>query len=271
MQATDFSYDGLWLSDLGFMICTFDSGGVENATAGSYITFNSVKQHNGKRFALMSSEYEEAFTATFDICKMNNSGAGEDITIDEFRFIMRWLNRREYHTFSLVDNHEEEWNEVFFEGSFNVERINYSGRLVGLSLTFTANRPFGLGKELVENLDLWHDNVREGTIFNRSDEIGITYPEQVIITCHADGDLSITNSFDNSTVSIKNCSSGEVLTMDCVNQIITTSDNTHLLYNDFNYTFFRICSDYMHIENVYAVNQPCEITVRYRPVRKVVF
>lgn len=270
MQATDFIYDGLKLSDFGFMICTFDSSGTDTVTAGSNITFNSVKQHGGIYYAQTDTEYGECFTTTFDICKADYRTPGTDITFDEFRSLMRWLNRREFCTFSLIDNHDSSWNHVCFEGSFNIERINFAGRLIGLTLTFQSNRPFGIGETITATLNVTSSN-QTYSLENKSDEIGALYPDTVIITCNGSGNLSIQNSLDDKTVYIANCAAGEVITMQCMSKIITSSIDSHKLYNDFNFNFFRLYSTYSDRENKYTASIPCEIKVSYRPVIKVVF
>ena len=270
MQATDFIYDGHKLSDCGFMICTFSSGGTDVVTAGSNITFNSVKQHSGIYYAQSDTEYGECFTTTFDICKVNNLASGADITLDEFRSLMRWLNRREFCTFSLIDSYDESWNAIYFEGSFNIERINFAGRLIGLTLTFQSNRPFGVGASITKTLTASSAG-QACSLTNESDELGVLYPDTVIITCKGNGNLSITNSLDDWTVYIANCTTNEIITMQCTNQIITSSISSHKLYNDFNFHFFRLYREYNNKQNNYTISIPCEIKVTYRPVIKVVF
>lgn len=270
MQATDFIYDGHKLSDFGFMICTFNSGGTDVVTAGSNITFNSLKQYGGVYYAQTDTEYGECFTTTFDICKVNNLASGADITLEEFRALMRWLNRREFCTFSLVDDYDKSWNTIYFEGSFNIERINFAGRLIGLTLTFQSNRPFGVGPAITETLTATSAN-QVCSLTNESDEIGALYPETAVITCKKSGTLSISNSIDDWTVYIANCTAGEIITMQCSSQIITSSLSSHKLYNDFNFNFLRLYREYDNKQNDYTISIPCEIKITYRPVIKVVF
>lgn len=270
MQATDFMYDGVRLSDLGYIICTFDGNSVDNVSAGSTITFNTVAQHGGAYYAQTDSVYEECFSTTFDICKYRPGSPGADISLNEFRFLMSWLNRKEYCTFSLIDEHDSGWNNIYYDGSFNVERINYCGRLIGLSLTFQSNRPFGYGPELYEE---YTANTPEDIIIieNKSDELGALYPDTVIIKCLSDGDLNIFNQKDNRLVKINNCANNEEITMNCRSQIISSSESNHKLYDDFNFNFFRLVSAYNDRENIFLVSMPCKITIIYRPIKKVVF
>lgn len=99
MRAIDFEYDNQYLSDYGFIICDFNfSSGANEVDAGSTITFNKISRHSGKRYGLSSTQYDECITTSFDICKNPDIYDPEDMEIsnDEYRDIMRWLNRREF-------------------------------------------------------------------------------------------------------------------------------------------------------------------------------
>ena len=61
MKAYDFEYDGKKLSDFGYMICFFDSGGLNTVSGGSQITFNTVSTKHGELNELISSEYSEIY------------------------------------------------------------------------------------------------------------------------------------------------------------------------------------------------------------------
>ena len=64
MKSYDFEYDGLNLSDFGFMICSFDSKGVETISNGSTITFNTVSMFNGNKSEMFHNNmYLVAFGA----------------------------------------------------------------------------------------------------------------------------------------------------------------------------------------------------------------
>lgn len=71
MKAYDFEYDGVKLSDIGFIICKFDSSDVDTIDNGSQITFNIVPTLNGMKHELTSSTYEDCLNTTFQICKIN--------------------------------------------------------------------------------------------------------------------------------------------------------------------------------------------------------
>ena len=271
MRATDFIYDGVQLSSLGYIVCTFDSGGTDSSSAGSEITFNSVKQHGGVYYAQTGTEYEQCFSTTFSICKNTTDGPGQEIPLDEYRKLMRWLNRRRFYDFVLLDPKENGWKDITFQGSFNVEKIEFAGNIIGLNLTFNTNRPFGVGKTTTVAFSIEAAN---GTynITNDSDEIGVLYPDLLEVTCKQDGDLSITNNLEGRVTFITGCTAGEKITMDCVDKIVTSSLASHKkIYNDFNFTFFRLYNSYSDRVNTITFSIPCDVKIIYRPIRKVVF
>ena len=74
MRAYDFEYDNHFLSDFGFIICSFDSKGIETVSNGSKITFNKVSAQGGSKHELVSTEYEDCLETTFQISKARCGG-----------------------------------------------------------------------------------------------------------------------------------------------------------------------------------------------------
>jgi hypothetical protein len=219
----------------------------------------------GKKNILSSTKYEKCIEAEFDICKAGNQyePAGSYITEDEEREIIRWLNRREFLQFQLLS---ERYRDIYFDGSFNVSRIEYYGNVVGMHLSFTGSQPFGYSyfSRSYEVKDR-----KPCTIYDASDEIGYSYLDTTI-TCHEKGDLIITNQFDERKTIIKNCASGEVITMkDGI--VITSSNEDHnnSIMNDFNFNFPMVSNSYTNRKNVYTFNRYCSVRFEYKIIRKV--
>lgn len=268
MYAINFEYDGRYLSDYGFIICDFNStSGANIVSAGSKITFNTVSRNKGKQYSLTSTQYDECIQTTFDICKNPDIYDDLIITDDEYRDLMRWLNRKEFLKFQIID--DEIFNErgtCFYEASFNIDKIKIREILYGIELTMETNKPFGYGKERYVSLD-FNDISKSYLIKDVSDEIGYTYP-LIIINCNADGDLSICNETEGCTMIIKNCNAGEVISVDGNTQIISSSDSSHNLYDDFNYEFFKISNTINRRNNRISVSLPCKLEIRYNPIIK---
>ena len=266
MKALDFEYDGVELSSLGYFICTFDrSSGVTTSNPGGEIEFSTVTMRNTNVDAIASTKYTSALQATFSICKDVESGDDAEISVTELRQLMTWLNRKQFCQFRFL---ETEWQNIYFEASFNVARCEIGGVLIGLELTMTTNRPYGLGSPITVTHTITSSN-QQFTITNQSDEIGFTFPESVKIKCSSGGNLDLSNSQDGRHTYIANCSANETITMDSEHQIIATDNGGHTaLANDFNYYFFRLSRTYTDRDNVITVSIPCEITIVYRPIIK---
>ena len=268
MNAVDFEYDGQYLSDYGFIICDFDgSSGANTISAGSTLTFNKVSHFNGRMFSLASTIYEECISTTFDICKDPEKYDKDEMEIstDEFRDMIRWLNRREFLKFQIYDT-DRDYEACYFNASFNIEKITIGEIVYGLRLTMETDKPFAYADEKKYKWTVLDTSVVK-KISDMSDEIGCIYP-LLKVTCGDDGDLTIKNlTFDTTTI-IKNCSDGEVITIDGSTQIITTSDSTHAVYEDFNYEFFKIGNTYSNRNNIVSVNMPCTIEITYTPIIK---
>ena len=271
LYACDFEYDGRYLSDYNFIICDFDaSDGANDVSAGSAITFNTISRHSGKLYSLTSTQYDECITATFDICKNPDIYDQEEmeITNDEYRDVMRWLNRREFLKFHAID---EEYNNFdrdtcFYNASFNVEKIKINEKLYGMRLTMETDKPFGYAQECTTSWTI-SDVTKAKTLYDTSDEIGYTYPSMTI-TCNEAGNLTISNDLTNSIMVINNVSVGEVITIDGSTHIIETSLSGHKIYDDFNFEFFKIGNTIENRNNNITVSLPCKLEISYSPIIK---
>ncbi len=266
MYATNFEYDNHYLSDFGFIVCDFNaSSGANNVSVGSNITFNTVPTKNGKKFNLTSTQYEECIETRFDICKDPDLYDDKEITDNEFRKIMRWLNRNEFLKFHPI-NDNDMFDELFFNASFNIEKIKIRELIYGISVTMITDSPFAYG---FEKKSKWHIT-SPATIYrivDYSDEIGYTFPNVKII-CNGTGDLILTNKTINKSTVIKNCTKGEVITIEGNSQIITSSLDQHKIYNDFNFEFFKIQNTINNRVNEITVSLPCDIEITYTPIIK---
>lgn len=269
MRALDFEYDGQCLSELGFIICDFNfSSGANEVTAGSTITFNKVSRNQGKRYSLASTQYNECITTTFDICKNPDIYDAEEMEIsnDEYRDIMRWLNRREFLKFGVIGDTDYQNDICYYQASFNVSKIKISEKLCGLRLVMETDRPFGYGQEQVIKWSFAKGGDAK-ILSDFSDEIGYIFPT-IVVTCKQAGDLTIYNEMEDCTTIIKNCKVGEVITLHGDTQIITTTLDSHDICNDFNYEFFRIGNTIANRNNRISASLKCDMTIKYAPVIK---
>ena len=262
MKAHDFKYGERTLSSFGFIICRFDSGGLETID-GVEISFNTVSTLNGQKHNLISSSYEDCLECVFQICKNPCGNDNMEISPIVFREISKWLLRKRFLHFKLMSN---ESIDLYYEAAFTkISRIEIDGKLVGLELTLVTNAPFAYKDKkniAIKNLE------KDGrhSIHDTSHEEGYIYPIMEVIV-NESGDLSIYNAIEDRTTLIKNCVAGEVITMDY--PVIQSSVSSHNIQNDFNWNFFRVANTFDNSRNDLTISLPCTIKITYSPIVKV--
>ena len=132
------------MSDFGWRICqmTVDNSGLRIVDYGSQLSFNMVKPIGSDKWRMYASSYSNYLTVTFQVGKISCDVGPEEVTVEEYREVMRWLNRKRFGKFTVV---QPGYERIYYEGSFNVQPIQFGGRVFGMELTFITNRPFGLG------------------------------------------------------------------------------------------------------------------------------
>lgn len=267
MNATNFEYDGHHLSDFGFVICDFDgSNGVVTIDAGSQITFNQVSRHNGKKYSLTSTMYDNCIETSFQICKDPCKFDDISITNDEYRDMMRWLNRHKFYRFRFVGDDYFDRETCYYDASFNIEKLLVDDKLYGLQLNMFTNRPFGYGEE--NKYEFYVTSSSDVLkVYDISDEIGYTYPN-ISIRVASSGNLTVTNTTYNSVMVINNCSVGEIIDINGDTMIVTSSLNSHKIYKDFNFEYLKIGNTYNNRLNEITVSLPCYISISYSPIIK---
>ena len=268
MFALDFEYDNQYLSDYNCIICDFDySGGTKTADAGSKISFEKVSRNSGKIHTLVSAKYEECIQTSFAICKnpdLCKTYEDRYITNDEYRDLIRWLNRREFLRFRLLS--DEYTDTCYYNASFNIETITIADRLVGLQLTMETDKPFGYG-ELVSYKYVFTENVTQKKMIDVSDEIGYIYPD-IKIKATSTGSITLKNIETDSTMVIANCTENEIINIIGSEKIITRSLAAHDIYSDFNYEFLKIGNTFNNNINTIQCTGTCEVTISYYPIVK---
>ena len=262
MKASNFSFGNKSLSDFGFIICNFGSKGLETKVNGGQATFNTVSTLNGKKFELVNVEYEECDSNVIQICKTPCFGNVMEISSTELGNLTRWLCRNSFQKLKILD---EDHLGIYSEARFKVSKIELDGVLVGLELEIETNAPHSFKEPRIITIENTEINGTH-SINDISQEEGFIYP-YTEITVKQDGDLSIYNALENRYTQIKNCKSGEVITMDY--PIIKSSLSSHKIQNDFNWNFFRIANTFENSRNDLIISLPCTIKVKYSPIVKV--
>lgn len=273
MNAIDFEYDGIHARDYGLVICRINSSNSsESLSIGAEINFNQVSSQHGIIQYITDTSYDNVLETTFQVCKYDRKkSTASPFTFEELRDITRWLNRDEVHLLKMFGKNNI-YDNVCYEGTFNINKIEINGQIIGLELHFISNRPFA-----IENLRRFSIKANtENYVFkfnDTSDKVGYIYPTVMKIklpeTLSQDKvDVKIFNSIENRETIVKNCSAGEVITFKDILFIETSLDNHKKLYDDFNYTFFRIANTYKNRINKITISTPCEIYFEYFPIVK---
>lgn len=263
MIAMDFEYDGHLLSDFGFIICSFDSSDMNTISNGSTLTLNTVPINNGSKYLLSGVKYDECVSATFGICKDVCTNDDLEISVEENSAIMRWLNRKNFYKFKII---EDDYLDIYFESTFNVNRVVINGKLIGYELQMMTNSPFAYKDTIRRRFTV--DNINKPYVFiDDSDEVGFIYPEIRIEILEA-GDLTILNEIENRETKILGCTKNEIIRMNY--PIIESSEGSHNIMDRFNFVFFRIANSYNEKVNRIYFSLPCRVTISYSPICKVV-
>lgn len=278
MNMIDFDFNGETLSDHNMMV-GYISSADESTPLGSPANVNTVKVDDTNRITFVN--YEEPITKTFSVVK----NACTDFksmffTEDEIYEVSTWLQPKNYHKFHPIYD-DGSFDELFFFGRFDVNAVYINGQVAGFELTFTANAPYGFGRQQ-ETSYIIDENKNTFRVFNDSQEYGYTYFDEFKITCGSDGTFSMENDNDVSVETghkyltrIDNCVANEVITINCKDKIITTNNLLHedTLYEDFNWNFPRLVCDYINPLNVFTINtgemENVTIDIKFTPVRKV--
>lgn len=279
MDKCDFIFRGETLQDHGYVMCDFNGGSSAGGVqTDSQRTFTSMSMRGGRRTPILYYTYDAGLVIQISICK-DPDAADPFVSQYETVRLKRWLESPKPEVFRIVD---EDYYNVFWEGTFNVEEYRFGGDILGFNLTFNSVAPWGYRDKVILSGTVSGTtgdtgeteatgNTGEEAIIIRdtSDEEGFIYPD-IKLTVLEDGDLSITNSFDGRTTLITDCTQDEVIHMNHFLQI-STSDANHAIYDCFNYKFVRIHNSYDTSENELTFSLPCEYEITYNPIAKAVF
>ena len=263
MSITNFIYDNISLNNFKngkYIMANFTTGNVPTEGQRNIV---QTSMFSGKEQPFLYQNYSS--TLSFIISIIKNPCIDDNIyfTVQDIEELKRWLCRPAPHIFRLTDS---QYRNIFWEGSFNItEEITGSNR-IGITISFISTRPFALQDDVV-----FYGTVNSGgslTINDVSVEQGFLYPEMRIV-CLENGNLEINNDFEDRTTIVNNCEADEEITFSKYLQI-SSSNNSHDIYNDFNYQFLRICNNYETNENVITFSLPCRYYITYNPIRKVI-
>ena len=285
------------------------SKGLETVTDGVPISFTTVPTMHGFKHNLTSSQYEECLETTWQVCKHVCNGGIQEITSTEHRNITAWLCRPRFLKLKLFDEdnidlyHEakisvsrieidgklyglelniqtnrpfalkepktisincEEGDEVYGWEKYNYGAESEVTKVGYVTSTDSNAYPSGVNTDGYQYISI--GQVYKASLNDTSYEEGYIYPKMEI-EVKRDGNLFIHNSIENRETYIANCKINEIITLDY--PVIQSSDSSHNIQNDFNWTFFRVANTYDNSRNDLVISLPCSIKIKYSPIVKV--
>lgn len=256
-----FIYDGIISSDFGLIISSFNPPKLEENSSGSTIKLNASKVPLSNVWKNYNSEYDRYIEFDVEVSKSNFSG----FDVDEISTLNRWLIRKDdYRWFQFYCM---EFGEVFLNATaIQCEQLTICEKIYGLRYKFVTNSPFAYTGEQIFSLKMTGSR-QEFIIYDNSDEIGFIYPALEIQVLE-DGDLEITNLLDNRTCGIKGCTAGEVIQID-QHKGVKTNNISHSIFLTFNWIYPRIFNTFQNRENKFMIKTKCDLTMKWRAIRKV--
>lgn len=294
----DFVFRGERLSDLDCMVAYMVTSPSESVSMGSTMTHETLYINSSYKSKKLHAKYEEPITATWDIFKKNcDSNNIISFTDKEISHIMKWLGSKTSQKFiPIYDN--DSYHGIYFMGTFNkIDAITQGSNVIGFTITFEAETPWGFGEPRTVKVSGSTDNWNF-VVVDDSDDEGFFYPDKTVVKIGNIGSKNefamyhklaneTTISFNSNTgvveipenketvdgfdidlIYVRNCVSNEILTFNSEYGIIESNKEHPTLYNDFNYNYPRLFSEYRTTKNVFTVSIPCEIEMTYSPIRK---
>ncbi len=261
LHAEDVIFNNKSLSDFGFMLCEFDGNGSLNRTSvGSTIDLKTIKIKNN--WKVTSSEYKEAVTFTFSICKRDFS----QVSPSEQATINRYFIRKDGYKF--LQFIMKEFEQIYFNViCTDIKAVSVGNIDYGLELTFISDSPYGYGKEERYIIDVGGSSMIQKKFIDMSDEVGETYPN-LKIEIYQPSTINIKNDLTKCNFELKNCVGGEIITVNSITGDITSSMRGNIV-KDFNYNWFSFGNTYDTRSNSLMLTGRAKVTMFYRQIRKV--
>lgn len=244
--------------------CAYFNNILEEASGGIQTELATESNSDGSIFYIVNNKYSEAINFEVTLVKNVKNQDKRVFEQEEIRAVVSWLcSPSSYRELILEDNH---FIELVLNAKFTNPKYTLNGNdVIGITFTGTLDRPYALSNVKQYSFD---SSVNTFSLYNDSDEKEkVLYPQEIIITINDDCDVTITNTKENSRLftQIKNCVSGEVITIDCERRIIKSTNKDVPILSRFNKHWIGL----LHGKNIFNVSGSFNIQFNYREVRKV--
>lgn len=254
----DFTFDGHGNDEYGVICVAFDAQ-VKNNYSGQKTELKTDISGSGREFEIYDQKYSEPMSFNFQIVNKDSS----DISPEQERYISKWLCHRGEYSWMFLQ--EPRYADIYIKANISNPQIIVVAGVCGLEYTVTTSAATCFSDEHDESVVLTQDdNSFELYLFN-DDECCI-HPN-LEITFAESGDFQLKNEAENSDyfLEIKGVTAGETITIE-EDLFISSSIESHDVWNDFNKNWFRLYDD----KNVITANLACTINLKYRETRRVI-
>lgn len=216
-----------------------------------------LNKRNGT-FNITEQNYSEPMSFTLQIVNKDFS----DFNAIKEKEIKNWLCKRGAYFWFTID--VPGYEQIFWKMNISNPKLKYLGGTVGMEFECILDSPWGYSS-LIERTFQITDSDRNILLHINSDEDDYIYPDMTI-TMKGYGTLEIKNSSETEhrTFSLENTVIDEIITLNNSMPDISSSQNGHNIYNDFNKHWIRLANG----ENILTFNLNCIVTFRYREIRK---
>lgn len=216
-----------------------------------------LNKRNGT-FNITEQNYSEPMSFTLQIVNKDFS----DFNVIKEKEIKNWLCKRGAYSWFNID--VPGYEQIFWKMNISNPKLKYLGGTVGMEFECILDSPWGYSS-LIERTFQITDSDRNILLHINSDEDDYIYPDMTI-TMKGYGTLEIKNSSETEhrTFSLENTVIDEIITLNNSLPYISSSQNGHNIYNDFNKHWIRLGNGV----NTLTFNLNCIVTFRYREIRK---
>lgn len=189
LNATEFTYDGIYSEQYGLKIASFNSNVLEETP---YVIPSVVvgKAPKAKKFHYLDLTYDSP--PTYDFSVVSEEAIEEEL----LREILTWLDARK--GFKPLVIMQQGLDEFIYNCIFTVTSLIYhSGKCVGLNLSATFDSLYVTGKP-IEVIVFGNGEIKDVYLYNDSDNID-EYIYPAVEFDSADGKVSIINLTDDKT------------------------------------------------------------------------
>jgi len=235
-KVLEFQYAGKSSSDFGLKIVKFDGGGLgaENIGIPLQIEETKIKRNPKPLFFGVETMPKLSFKLQLVYIK-DDFGNNEKISRGAMGAISKWLFKREYNEFKIIDT---DYSNIIYNCIFqNPKQIEISNYPIGIEVDVICDRPYGFRRQSITK------NVSGSLTFNLKNlgfDNDYIYPEIQFTTSSS---ITITNNTDSNSFGFTGLDTNETVYVDNRRQEIV-SDTGNNRNSNFNFNWFRITPDY---------------------------